>query len=140
MDKETQEYRTHLVEARQKAFEDFDKTVLTLSGGALAVSITFVKDLLGPGALSYERCLLSAWVCWGVSVLTVLVSYYSSQLTLNRAINQIDSGTRSSRPGGLFRVFTLTLNAVGGLLFLAGLILLIVFVSRNLEVLNVRQK
>lgn len=135
-----QEYRSHLVEARQKAFEDFDKTVLMLSGGALAVSITFVKDLLGPGALAYQRCLLSAWVCWGVSVLTVLVSYYSSQLTLNRAIRHIDSGARSPRPGGFFRTVTLLLNAIGGLLFLTGLILLIVFVSQNLEVLNVRQK
>ena len=35
VDKEMQEYRSHLVEARQKAFEDFDKTVLALSGGAL---------------------------------------------------------------------------------------------------------
>lgn len=140
MDKQTEEYRAHLVEARQKAFEDFDKTVLTLSGGALAVSMTFVKDLVGPGVLVYQRCLLSAWACWGVSLLTVLVSYYSSQLTLNRAINQIDSGTRSARPGGLFRMLTLILNAVGGLLFLTGLILLIVFVSGNLEVINVRQK
>src|ERR1051325_1555239 len=138
MDKQMQEYRAHLVEARQKAFEDFDKTVLTLSGGALAVSITFVKDLLGPGTLANEGFLLSAWVCWGVSVLTVLVSYYSSQLTLNRAINQIDYGTRSPRPGRLFRRFTLILNAAGGLLFLTGLILLILFISRNLEVLNVR--
>lgn len=135
-----QEYRKHLVEARQKAFEDFDKTVLALSGGALGVSITFVKDLLGPGALSCKGCLLMSWITWGTSVLTVLISYYASQLTLNRAIKQIDAGTRSLRPGGFFRVFTLTLNAIGGLLFVAGLVLLIIFVSQNLEVINVRQK
>src|SRR5436190_223645 len=65
MDKQTQEYRAHLVEARQKAFEDFDKTVLLLSGGALGVSITFVKDLIGPGILFCKGCLLSSWACWG---------------------------------------------------------------------------
>src|ERR1041384_3332720 len=119
MDKQMQEYRNHLVEARQKAFEDFDKTVLALSGGALGISITFVKDLLGPGTLSCKGCLLTSWICWGVSVLTILVSYYASQLTLNRAIKQIDAGTRPLRPGGAFRVFTLTLNAIGGILFVA---------------------
>lgn len=140
MDKQTEEYRNHLVESRQKAFEDFDKTVLALSGGALGISITFVKDLLGPGTLACRGCLLTSWVCWGASVLTVLVSYYASQLTLNRAIKQIDAGKRPPRPGGFFRVLTLTLNALGGLLFVAGLVLLIIFVSQNLEVINVRQK
>jgi len=140
MDQQTQEYRNHLVEARQKAFDDFDKTVLVLSGGALGVSITFIKDLIGPGLLLGRACLLSSWGCWGLSVLTVLISYYSSQLTLNRAIGEIDSDIRSRRPGGGFRSFTLTLNALGGLSFLSGLTLFIIFISKNLEVLNVRTK
>lgn len=140
MNQVTQEYRTHLVEARQKAFEDFDKTVLTLSGGALAVSITFIKDLLGSGPLYAKAFLLTSWSCWGTSLLTVLVSHYLSQLTLNRAIKEIDAGSRSQRPGGMFRLFTLILNGLSGFLFVTGLIFLIVFVSGNLEVLNVRSK
>jgi|SRR5215213_147929 len=140
MDKSIHEYRNHLVEARQKSFDDFDKTVLTLSGGALAVSIAFVKDLLGPGTLYLKTFLVSSWICWVFSLLTVLVSHYLSQLTLDRAIQEIDQGARPKRPGGSFRLLTLILNALEGLLFVAGLILLIIFVSNNLEVLNVRSK
>jgi hypothetical protein len=140
MNKPTLEHRTHLVEAREKAFEGFDKTVLLLSGGALGVSITFVKDLIGPGLLLGKRCLLSSWACWGASLLMVLISYYFSQLTLNKAITELDSGVHSQRPGGVFRNFTLILNALSGLLFFAGLILFIIFVSKNLEVLNVGTK
>ena len=140
MDKSIQEYRNHLVEARQKSFDEFDKTVLTLSGGGLAVSIAFVKDLLGPGTLYLKTFLLSSWFCWVFSLLTVLVSHYLSQLTLDRAIQEIDAGARPKRPGGPFRILTLILNALEGLLFVAGLILLIIFVSNNLEVLNVRSK
>jgi hypothetical protein len=140
MNQVTQEYRTHLVEARQKAFEDFDKTVLTLSGGALAVSIAFIKDLLGSGPLYAKTFLLTSWSCWAASLLTVLVSHYLSQLTLNRAIKEIDAGSRFQRPGGMFRFFTLVLNALSGFLFVTGLILLIVFVWDNLEALNVRSK
>jgi hypothetical protein len=140
MDKQLEEYRTHLVEARQKAFEDFDKTVLALSGGALGVSFAFVKDLVGPGPLSCKSCLLTAWICWGTSVVTVLISYFSSQLALDRSIAEVDAGSRPRRPGGVFWWLTTILNALGGLLFLLGLILLIVFVSHNLEALNVRPK
>src|SRR5216684_4498670 len=140
MEKPLQEYRTHLVGARQKAHEDFDKTVLMLSGGGLGVSFAFVKDLLTGGSISCRACLFSSWVCWGMSVVTILVSYFSSQLALNRAITQIDSGERPQRPGGAFRWITIILNALGGLLFMAGLILLIIFVSHNLEAINVRQK
>ena len=136
----TEQHRVHLVEAREKAFEGFDRTVLVLSGGALGVSITFVKDLIAPGMLMGKRCLLSSWTCWGVSLLAVLVSYYFSQLTLNRAIAELDKGIRSERPGGLLRNFTLTLNALSGLLFFAGLILFVIFVSTNLEVLNATRK
>lgn len=135
-----EEHRAHLVEAREKAFENFDKTVLLLSGGALGVSITFVKDLVGPGMLLGQRCLLASWICWALSLLAVLVSYYFSQLTLDRAIAELDAGTDADRPGGIFRRFTLTLNAISGLSFFTGLILFVIFVSKNLEVLNAPRK
>ena len=51
MDKTLQEYRAHLVSAAQKAQEDFDKTLLALSGGALGVSFAFVKDIVGDGSV-----------------------------------------------------------------------------------------
>jgi hypothetical protein len=69
-------YREHLVQALQKAHEDFDKTVLTLSGGALVVSITFVKDIVGPGSVIHKGLLMLSWFCWGISVTSVLISYY----------------------------------------------------------------
>lgn len=139
MDDDLKEYRVHLVEARQKAFDDFDKTVLALSGGALGISITFLKDLLGPGTTAYPY-IIAAWICWSVSILAVLSSYFASQLTLDKAISQIDAGDRPAKPGGLFARMTKVLNALGGILFLTGLIVFIIFVSQNMEVLNVKSK
>lgn len=139
MSDDLKEYRVHLVEARQKAFDDFDKTVLALSAGALGISITFLKDLLGPGTTAYSY-VVASWVCWSLSILSVLSSYYVSQLTLDRAIGQIDAGDRPDKPGGLFASITKTLNGLGGLCFLAGLIVFIVFVSQNMEVLNVKSR
>ncbi len=73
------EYRNHLVLAGQKAQEDYDKAVMTLSGGALGISFAFLKDIVGPGDLLNETLLFFAWISWGLSVTAVLFSYYFSQ-------------------------------------------------------------
>jgi len=44
MNENLQEYRKHLVAAEQQVQADFDKTVLSLSGGALGISFAFVKN------------------------------------------------------------------------------------------------
>lgn len=139
MDEDLKQYRLHLVEARQRAFEDFDKTVLALSAGALGISITFLKDLLGPGT-NVVQLLFISWICWSLSVVSILISYFVSQLTIDITIEQIDAGDRPSRPGGAFATATKYLNASGGLLFLAGLGIFIIFISQNTEVINVKPK
>jgi hypothetical protein len=130
---ELEEYRQHLVLADQKAIEDYDKAVMALSGGALGVSFAFLKDVAGARPWSSAATLFAAWLCWGVSIVAVLASYYFSHVALRRAIGQVDAGTiRNSTPGGYFTWFTYVSNALGGLLFLAGVVLIAVFVSANM--------
>jgi hypothetical protein len=135
MNEHLQQYRSHLVLAEQKAQEDFDKTVLSLSGGALGVSFAFVRDIVGPGPLAHPGYLFLAWSSWGISVTVVLASYFLSQLALRRAIVQVDSGhIYKGRPGGPFALATAICNATGGILFLFGVVLMTLFVRFNLEV------
>jgi hypothetical protein len=66
------EYRKHLQAAEQKSQEDFDKTVLSLSGGALGISFVFLKDVIGPNPIVQPNMLFAAWVAWGISTFCVL--------------------------------------------------------------------
>ncbi len=126
-------YRQHLVLAEQKAVEDFDKAVMTLSGGALGVSFAFIRNVAGPQPWADTDLLFAAWICWGVSVVAVLASYYFSHMALRTAITQVDDESiYIRRPGGAYAVLTFVCNAAGGLLFLFGVILIAVFVSANL--------
>lgn len=128
------EYRTHLVLAEQKAQEQFDKTVLTLSGGALGISFAAIKHLTGSGAVSATGLLLTAWSCWALSAFAVLLSFFFSHQALRRAIKQVDTGTiRSEPPGGWLDRITAVLNMLGAILFGVGLASMIMFVGRNLE-------
>jgi hypothetical protein len=44
VDDQDREYRAQLVAVQRKSEEAFDKTVVTLSGGALGVSFAFVTN------------------------------------------------------------------------------------------------
>lgn len=134
MDKSLNEYRSLLVTADQKAQEDYDKTVLALSGGALGISFAFITDIVGSRRLMYPRLLLVSWILWGVSTTCVLASFYFSQQAVRMAIAQVDSDQiYDQTPGRWCTRVTAVLNALGGLLFLTGVILMGVFVSCNLR-------
>ena len=126
------EYRKWLVSAEQKSQEDFDKTVLSLSGGALGISLAFLKDVIGTNPIAHPALLLAAWLAWAFSTFAVLTSYYLSHLALRRAISQVDDGSIYMQPaGGSFSRATAILNAAGGLLFLIGVCCITAFAGFN---------
>lgn len=129
-----EEYRKWLVAAEQKSQEDFDKTVLSLSGGALGISFVFLKDVIGPQSIVLPWFLLAAWLTWAFSTFSVLTSYYLSHLALRRAISQVDKETIYQQPpGGDFARWTAILNATGAILFLIGVCSITVFAGTNLS-------
>jgi hypothetical protein len=128
------EYRKFLQAAEQKAQEDFDKTVLSLSGGALGISFVFLKDVLGSKPVEVPRLLLGSWVCWGASALSVLISFYLSHLALREAIRQVDAGEIDGRrPGGQYALATEMFNALGASLFFIGVLCITAFAGFNLS-------
>jgi hypothetical protein len=58
-----------------------------------------------------------------------------SQLTLDRAITQVDNGTIADQdPGGKFAAATRIFNLLGGILFVLGVASMIAFVYMNMEI------
>lgn len=134
---EMAEYRKWLITAEQKSQEDFDKTILTLSGGALGISFAFLKDIVGPNPITSSWLLLGAWFAWAFSTFSVLMSYYLSHLALRFTIRQVDDGTISSQPpGGVFAQITSVLNASGAVLFLVGVCCITIFAVANLSAIG----
>lgn len=128
------EYRRWLVAAEQKSQEDYDKTVLSLSGGALGVSFIFVKDVVGAASVQYPSFLLAAWLLWAVSSFSVLLSFFMSRLALREAIRQCDVGEIfESRPGGFYSRVTEFLNVIGAAAFICGVCFMAAFVYLNLS-------
>lgn len=127
------EYRQWLIAAEQKSQEAFDKTILTLSGGALGISFVFLRDVIGTAPVNCPVLLLAAWVSWAFSSIAILISFYLSHLALRYAIKQIDLGKiRTESPGGAYSKGTAILNASGAILFFVGVCLITAFAHANL--------
>lgn len=128
-DDSLKKYRESLSSARQKAQEEFDKNVLWLSSGGLGVSFTFLKDLILNDTIEYPWLLLSAWVCWFLSILSIFFSYRYSYLGLDKTIKKIDDGTVHDNPVETDKYFKFTafLNKSGVCLLFAGLFLILLF-------------
>lgn len=125
-------YRESLIEAEQKSQDSYDKSIISLSGGALGLSIVFIKELVPNATPIMNWSLVVSWCFWAASIAIVVASYFTSRLALRKAIEQADSADYSSRVGGCASAITFGLNICSGLCFVIGIIFLIIFVSNNL--------
>ena len=128
----TKQHREHLVAAGQKSIESFDRTLLTLSGGGLALSIAFVKDLGLQGRAS-TAILIAAWIFWLLAMALTLVSFYVSYFAIYRAIQELDDDSPAATSAcARWTWWVHACNIAAGLMFLLGLGFVIWFAGASL--------
>ena len=128
------DYRKELQTLEQKMQSEYDKAIMALSGGALGVSMTFLKDVVLNQGVHGGGFLLCAWICWGASVTCILFSFFTSAQALRRAVQQTDDrAIYMEIVGGKFNCVTKLLNFGSGVLFMLGVILIVLFASHNLS-------
>ena len=131
-DDQSDSYRAHLISADQTASRDYDKALLTLSAGALGVSIAFIHTVAPhPKDIAW---LGLAWGLFALSLVCVVSSLLTSQHELREAIRKYDNRTDGD---GLAAAsgssWTAKLNVGGGVVFLLGVVALVVFALLNLK-------
>jgi hypothetical protein len=126
-------YRDLLQQIEMDMQSQYDKAIITLSGGGLGISLTFLKDVVLAHGIKGGWFLIASWVSWGFSLACVLYSFASSARAMRRAVDQTDSGAIHREPrGGVSDIVTGILNLASGLSFAFGLGSTIVFVWANL--------
>lgn len=134
-------YREQLQTDAQKSQESYDKAVLTLSGGALALTFTFIKDLIVPGHIRHIYFLLTSWIMWSISILVILFSFLCSYYAIGYAISQIDKGeTNYNKLTNWLNKSTILLNIIGGLLFVLATFSFTYFAYTNVKEFSMADK
>jgi hypothetical protein len=131
LSKELLKYRSDLIKGKRSAEEHFDKAVLTLSGGGLGISFAVIDQFTGDTIYNL-KVLIFSWSCWGVSIMSALLSYYLSPIAYSKAIKQLDKGNiYLQHPGGCIDQTVGICNFLSAFLFIAGVISIIIFVALN---------
>jgi hypothetical protein len=145
-DKATQNTATLFADTlklHQRIAEALDKTLISLSGGALVLSMTFVTAL-APGK-SLLPVLFSSWLCFGVSIVCVIIATRKAQIgtvrdaeVLTKFMRELDEKKKGgstlvqATPEITRDVAVTHLNNTAIAAFLFGLLLLGFFVGFNL--------
>jgi len=131
MDDLDNQYRNNLEKLEQKAQDDYDKTVLTLSGGALGITIAFINDIIGSDHVINSKYIFCSWILWTISMTAILLSFYTSVNAMRKAIEQVDKRETNNKPAG-WDTATGILNIIGGLSFIIGVVFAVIFTYSNL--------
>ncbi len=129
--------RNALEDARYKTADNYDKAILTLTGGALAISMTFIADIAKVPTNKFF--LISAWFFFGVSLITHLINYRICMFAHNRALKELDkeqelkfNNEEYIASKDIWPTVTELLNYANLVLFLIGIIFLGIFVFLNM--------
>ena len=128
--------RKELYKYQQENWANFEKTLLTLSSGFLAFSMSFLAFLARPAGqpIVGHRLLWSSWIALGVAVAALLVCYPLNIRGYTFEIVRIEDALTD--PTALDRLnpwsrYGQILYGVSAVAFLLGLVLLAVFCKRN---------
>jgi hypothetical protein len=144
------EYRASLIPVRQKAQEEIDRQVLTISAAALGLSLTFYKDVLKEQIVSYGWLLRLAWICWIVAIGSVVLSMYLSaesvrliRVKIDEVLKAATSGERIDaeldKAGYLHRWLLRVLNPLNLSLFFVGILAFALVFLLNIDTSSHKQ-
>ena len=132
------EYRKDLLARQLSNSENFDRSILSLSSGILAVSIAFIRGSTAPQALQHTALLSISWVAFAAAIAFTLASFITSQKAIDKHLefaaqyylqNQDDALEKISG----FRTATSWLGGLAGVSFVVGIGSTIAFAILNLR-------
>jgi len=115
-----------ILKMRDYAEEQFDKLIVYLNGGALVLTIGFVKDITKITKETDTTILILSWSSFVVSLLLILLSHKSALASTNYELKL------KEKTSDCFDIITRILNWLSFLILITGLILFIIFISKNL--------
>jgi hypothetical protein len=137
------EYRRKIWDDIKSGTENFDKYMLTFSGGALVLSLGFIKDVIKPELAVSLNWLLASWICFLLCILSTLLSFRVSIRALERMVPHINEfylkGNADAFNKHLNDFWTKAVDWCANLatgLLIVGLLCTMVFVGKNFRKVN----
>ena len=130
--RELLDHRNLLIDADRESARSFDKAMITLPAGALALTITFI-DKISPNPTD-TWLLYIVWSSFVLSLLSILISFLTSQSAIKTDIEKLDDELNdiTTDNKNCASCWTNLLNRFSIGLFIVGVSFLVVFAIINL--------
>ncbi|MEK7516961.1 MAG: hypothetical protein AAB583_00270 [Patescibacteria group bacterium] len=138
--KEYDEYQSYLEKRKQSIITEqesarlFDKSILTLAAGALALSVTFI-DKIAPSPKTYSICfLIISWILFCISLLSTLLSFLTTQEACRKQRDILDQNLLGKKVEHRISsdIWTNRLNYISIFCFIFGILFFLIFSALNL--------
>lgn len=131
------ETRRDLLARQLSNSERFDAAILTLSSGALGLSLAFIKDIVPVEKANYVALLNVSWWLFGLAIVSTIASFLVSQLAIKKQLHYaekyyLDSDESYLKKRNLPALATDAINYLSGFLFVSAIVVTIFFVSKNI--------
>jgi hypothetical protein len=83
-------YKEELTKVLDKSQDTFEKQLSYISAGALAISMTFIKDVVKFDNAEDKQLIIVGWVLLVLTLLVNFISHLISSNFINKAIDEIN--------------------------------------------------
>ena len=129
------EYRKELWSGLKSAHEHYDKALLTLSSGGLALSVTLIKDMFPLEKVVWSWLLMTSWFLFTGAIVAIIISFLVSQqafvVQLENFEEVVADTTGSVTTRNNFIAPIIWLNRASGILFFSAVIAITTFSAIN---------
>lgn len=129
--------RRLLIGLEKQAADSFDKALITLSSGAIFLSVTFLDKFTGD-TLLFPGFIYAAWSFFGISLYSILIAFLLSQFSMSKQqeIIQVDvdeGHEQADNMGNPFGSWAIGLSISSCVSFIIGTGFFIAFAISNLN-------
>jgi hypothetical protein len=139
-----QEAREEIQKRQFSNSESYDRAILTLSSGFLALSLSFIKGIIPSGHVKYIPVLYWSWAVLAIAIVVTVASFRVSDRALTQALTALHRYYVERDEAALRRTkLTRTverMNDVSGVLFIGGVLLTVFFVFSNFSEVGTMSK
>jgi len=124
------EHRQYLNEISERNLRNFDKTIIALSSGALAISLVFIEKIIGSNDIGCLSIIILA-LAWFFYLFAIIINLWSNLTGSQECIDEIkriDNGDEENTSNNK----TNLLNILALIFFVFGTILLLLFSLINI--------
>ena len=123
---EEEKYKEGVRRDRDYSSDQFDKQLIYLSAGGLVLTVGFVKDMVDITNETNTTLLIISWSCFALSLIAMLLSHRTSVYTMDYELD--NEQKKSDNWDSITKFF----NFVSALSLIMGVILFIIFISKNI--------